>query len=210
MSFWIDADRGGSLGRRAQLRHQRRRHACSCGCDRAGIACPVVLPRSRVLLPRLVRHRRHSGAQRGPRGCLATSAREAQAPVARRPAVHDGGDRGRGGQRGNRLGAGRGLRPGVPRDAVADRPLPGGDRLGDGQAAASRDHVARAAARGGARRSGSGGSALPVILYIAPKLGRSSELYGTLGSATVVLLWLYLVARLIVAGVPERNARSGA
>ena len=39
-----------------------------------------------------------------------------------------------------------------------------------------------------------------VILYIAPKLGRSSELYGTLGSATVVLLWLYLVARLIVAG----------
>ena len=39
-----------------------------------------------------------------------------------------------------------------------------------------------------------------VVLYIAPRLGRSSELYGTLGAATVVLLWLYLVARLFVAG----------
>jgi uncharacterized BrkB/YihY/UPF0761 family membrane protein len=38
-----------------------------------------------------------------------------------------------------------------------------------------------------------------VVYYIAPKLGRSSELYGALGSATVILLWLYLVARLIVA-----------
>ncbi len=41
---------------------------------------------------------------------------------------------------------------------------------------------------------------LVVALYIAPRLGRSSELYGTLGAATVILLWLYLVARLIVAG----------
>jgi uncharacterized BrkB/YihY/UPF0761 family membrane protein len=39
-----------------------------------------------------------------------------------------------------------------------------------------------------------------VVLYIVPRLGRSSELYGTLGAATVVLLWLYLVARLFVAG----------
>ncbi len=39
-----------------------------------------------------------------------------------------------------------------------------------------------------------------VILYIAPRLGRSSELYGALGAATVILLWLYLIARLIVAG----------
>jgi uncharacterized BrkB/YihY/UPF0761 family membrane protein len=39
-----------------------------------------------------------------------------------------------------------------------------------------------------------------VALYIAPKLGRSSELYGSLGAATVILLWLYLVARLVVAG----------
>jgi uncharacterized BrkB/YihY/UPF0761 family membrane protein len=37
------------------------------------------------------------------------------------------------------------------------------------------------------------------VYYLAPKLGRSSELYGTLGAATVILLWLYLVARLIVA-----------
>ena len=39
-----------------------------------------------------------------------------------------------------------------------------------------------------------------VSFYLAPKLGRSSELYGTLGAATVVLLWLYLAARLVVAG----------
>ena len=40
---------------------------------------------------------------------------------------------------------------------------------------------------------------LAVVLYLAPKVGRSSELYGALGAATVVLLWLYLLARLIVA-----------
>jgi uncharacterized BrkB/YihY/UPF0761 family membrane protein len=34
-------------------------------------------------------------------------------------------------------------------------------------------------------------------LYLAPKLGRTSELYGSLGAATVILLWLYIVARLI-------------
>jgi membrane protein len=40
---------------------------------------------------------------------------------------------------------------------------------------------------------------LAVVLYLAPKIGRSSELYGALGAATVILLWLYLIARLIVA-----------
>jgi uncharacterized BrkB/YihY/UPF0761 family membrane protein len=40
---------------------------------------------------------------------------------------------------------------------------------------------------------------IATVYYIAPKLGRSSELYGSLGSATVILLWLYIVARLIVA-----------
>jgi uncharacterized BrkB/YihY/UPF0761 family membrane protein len=40
---------------------------------------------------------------------------------------------------------------------------------------------------------------LLAVYYLAPRLGRSSELYGALGSATVILLWLYLVARLIVA-----------
>jgi uncharacterized BrkB/YihY/UPF0761 family membrane protein len=34
-------------------------------------------------------------------------------------------------------------------------------------------------------------------LYLAPKLGRSSQLYGSLGAATVILLWLYIIARLI-------------
>lgn len=40
---------------------------------------------------------------------------------------------------------------------------------------------------------------LAVVLYLAPKIGRSSELYGALGAATVILLWLYLLARLVVA-----------
>jgi uncharacterized BrkB/YihY/UPF0761 family membrane protein len=34
-------------------------------------------------------------------------------------------------------------------------------------------------------------------LYLVPRLGRSSELYGSLGAATVILLWLYIIARLI-------------
>jgi uncharacterized BrkB/YihY/UPF0761 family membrane protein len=41
---------------------------------------------------------------------------------------------------------------------------------------------------------------LSVSFYFAPKLGRSAELYGTLGAAMVVLLWLYIAARLVVAG----------
>ena len=41
---------------------------------------------------------------------------------------------------------------------------------------------------------------LLVVLYLAPRLGRSSELYGALGAATVILLWLYLEARLVVGG----------
>jgi uncharacterized BrkB/YihY/UPF0761 family membrane protein len=36
-----------------------------------------------------------------------------------------------------------------------------------------------------------------VNVYLAPKLGRSIDTYGMLGAATVVLLWLYLIARLI-------------
>ena len=39
---------------------------------------------------------------------------------------------------------------------------------------------------------------LVAVFYLAPKLGRSSALYGTLGAATVVLLWLFLIARLLV------------
>ncbi len=34
------------------------------------------------------------------------------------------------------------------------------------------------------------------VLYLVPRLGRSSELYGSLGAATVILLWLYIIARL--------------
>jgi uncharacterized BrkB/YihY/UPF0761 family membrane protein len=41
---------------------------------------------------------------------------------------------------------------------------------------------------------------LAVVFYFAPRIGRSSELYGTLGAASVLLVWLYLVARLIMSG----------
>jgi uncharacterized BrkB/YihY/UPF0761 family membrane protein len=40
---------------------------------------------------------------------------------------------------------------------------------------------------------------LVVVLYLTPKLGRSSQLYGALGAATVILFWLYLTARLLTA-----------
>lgn len=54
-----------------------------------------------------------------------------------------------------------------------------------------------------------------VVIYLAPRFGRSSELYGTLGAATTILLWLYLTARLITlaaylnATLWERHRRSG-
>lgn len=38
---------------------------------------------------------------------------------------------------------------------------------------------------------------IAVVFYFAPKLGRSSELYGALGTAAVLLVWLYVLARLI-------------
>jgi membrane protein len=46
---------------------------------------------------------------------------------------------------------------------------------------------------------------LVAVLYLPGKLARASELYGTLGVAAAVLLWLALVARLIVLG-QELNA----
>jgi len=40
---------------------------------------------------------------------------------------------------------------------------------------------------------------LVVVLYLAPRLAHSPSLYGSLGAATVVMLWLYLIARLVVS-----------
>jgi uncharacterized BrkB/YihY/UPF0761 family membrane protein len=40
---------------------------------------------------------------------------------------------------------------------------------------------------------------LLVVYYLAAKLERAPELYGALGAATVFLLWLYLIARVIVS-----------
>jgi uncharacterized BrkB/YihY/UPF0761 family membrane protein len=36
-----------------------------------------------------------------------------------------------------------------------------------------------------------------VVFYFVPRLERSSEVYGALGTATVLLVWLYVVARLL-------------
>ena len=41
---------------------------------------------------------------------------------------------------------------------------------------------------------------LVTVYYLTGKLQNSSELYGSLGAAAAVLLWLYLVARLLVTG----------
>jgi uncharacterized BrkB/YihY/UPF0761 family membrane protein len=56
-----------------------------------------------------------------------------------------------------------------------------------------------------------------VVFYFAPKLERSSELYGSLGVAAAILLWLYFSARLLTAGAflnaalwERRLARSAA
>ena len=51
----------------------------------------------------------------------------------------------------------------------------------------------------GALLISAGGLALHVFVgvYLAPKLGRSVDLYGVLGASTVILLWLYLIASLI-------------
>jgi uncharacterized BrkB/YihY/UPF0761 family membrane protein len=40
---------------------------------------------------------------------------------------------------------------------------------------------------------------LVVVLYLAPGLAHSPSLYGSLGAATVIMLWLYLIARLVVS-----------
>ncbi|MFL5839866.1 MAG: YhjD/YihY/BrkB family envelope integrity protein [Thermoleophilaceae bacterium] len=40
-----------------------------------------------------------------------------------------------------------------------------------------------------------------VVHYLAAKLARSPDLYGSFGSATVVLVWLFLAGRLLVAGM---------
>ncbi|MGH3023770.1 MAG: YhjD/YihY/BrkB family envelope integrity protein [Gaiellaceae bacterium] len=40
-----------------------------------------------------------------------------------------------------------------------------------------------------------------VAFYFVPRLERSSELYGALGTATVLLVWLYLYARLFTSGM---------
>lgn len=58
------------------------------------------------------------------------------------------------------------------------------------------------------------GVQLFVTYYLAEKLERSPKLYGSLGAASVIMFWLYIVARLIVSGMflnatlERRRARS--
>jgi uncharacterized BrkB/YihY/UPF0761 family membrane protein len=44
---------------------------------------------------------------------------------------------------------------------------------------------------------GAVGMHVTVSVYLAPKVGSSVDTFGMLGAATVILLWLYLVSRLI-------------
>ena len=41
---------------------------------------------------------------------------------------------------------------------------------------------------------------MATVVYFAPRLGRIDDLYGGLGIAIVILLFLYLVARAFVGG----------
>jgi uncharacterized BrkB/YihY/UPF0761 family membrane protein len=41
---------------------------------------------------------------------------------------------------------------------------------------------------------------LAVIFYFAPRLGRSEETYGAFGTAATMLVWLYVLSRLITGG----------
>jgi uncharacterized BrkB/YihY/UPF0761 family membrane protein len=43
------------------------------------------------------------------------------------------------------------------------------------------------------------------VYYLSPKISRSSEVYGPLGLAAVLLLWIYIISRLVV-GSAELNA----
>jgi uncharacterized BrkB/YihY/UPF0761 family membrane protein len=38
---------------------------------------------------------------------------------------------------------------------------------------------------------------IAVIFYFAPRLGRSEETYGAFGSAATMLVWLYVLSRLV-------------
>ena len=41
---------------------------------------------------------------------------------------------------------------------------------------------------------------IAVIFYFAPRLGRSEETYGALGIAATMLVWLYVLSRLVTGG----------
>jgi uncharacterized BrkB/YihY/UPF0761 family membrane protein len=40
---------------------------------------------------------------------------------------------------------------------------------------------------------------IAVVFYFAPRLGRSEETYGAFGAAATMLVWLYVLCRLITS-----------
>ena len=40
---------------------------------------------------------------------------------------------------------------------------------------------------------------IAVVFYFAPRLGRSEETYGAFGAAATMLIWLYVICRLITS-----------
>jgi uncharacterized BrkB/YihY/UPF0761 family membrane protein len=38
---------------------------------------------------------------------------------------------------------------------------------------------------------------IAVVFYFAPRLGRSEETYGAFGAAATMLVWLYVISRLV-------------
>ena len=54
------------------------------------------------------------------------------------------------------------------------------------------------------------------VFYFAPRLGRSDETYGAFGAAATLLIWLYVISRLITSAAflnatlwSRRNERAG-
>jgi uncharacterized BrkB/YihY/UPF0761 family membrane protein len=40
---------------------------------------------------------------------------------------------------------------------------------------------------------------IAVVFYFAPRLGRSEETYGAFGAAATILIWLYVISRLVTS-----------
>jgi uncharacterized BrkB/YihY/UPF0761 family membrane protein len=50
---------------------------------------------------------------------------------------------------------------------------------------------------------------LATVFYFAHRIARASKLYGGLGGAATILLWTYLVARLVIASTVVNKTLAG-